>query len=163
MQDDFNEAIERAEADLNNQTPHNTREGYAYSEIARAAFGKIKLFRSKGFSYAQICGVFVKNGLLPKNTNPYSLRAAFHRERERLKRGEELEKLFDKGDEAETKSLPVVKTDKTAQIAKVPAPKPVKPKEEGSQEVDRIREMTAVTVETAAGKITRYANGGFGF
>jgi hypothetical protein len=86
--------MERVEADLENESPHNVKDGYIYSELANAAFGKIKLFRSRGFSYTQICRAFEKNGLLPKKSNPYSLRAAFHRERNRLNQEEDINELL---------------------------------------------------------------------
>jgi hypothetical protein len=106
LPDEINATLEQAENALNEETPHNAVTGYIYSEIAHAAFDKLNLFRSRGFSYAQICGALEKTGLLPKNSNPYSLRQAFHREKARLKRENELMKLLEEDSDSVSKEKP---------------------------------------------------------
>jgi hypothetical protein len=168
MRDDFDKKLEQAEEDLNVEVPRNPKDGYAYSELVREAFVKIKLFRSKGFSYAQICRVFEKNGLLPKNSKPYSLRTAFQRERDRLRREEEIEKLFKQETQAtgtETKPTPV-KTSGTARVAKTVPVSELGDKKTGADVDERnrmIRNTTSVTVNTGTGRITKFADGSFEF
>jgi DNA-binding transcriptional MerR regulator len=158
-------ALERAENILNQETPHNAREGYIYSELARAAFGKIKLFRSKGFSYAQICAALEKAGMLPKNSNPYSLRQAFKREQRRLKREEELMELLKGNKSAEVEAMPA-QAEKSASVVHQKAPKfeteASKPDDKVAER-ERIKKMTGVPVNTGTSTIIKYTDGSFDF
>ena len=157
-------ALKRAEEDLNREAPRSPCDGYAYSKLAKAAFAKIRLFRSKGFSYAQICRAFEKNGLLPKNPNPYSLRAAFHRERRRLKREEEIEKLAGREIHAEAEPAPA-KTDEMPLPGKTGHPVASEERKHGAVigKRSRISSVASITVDTAAGRITKLSDGAFDF
>jgi DNA-binding transcriptional MerR regulator len=154
--------MERAEADLTGEKPYNAKEGYVYSELAKAAFKKIKLFRSKGFSYTQICRAFEKNGLLPKKSNPYSLRAAFHRERRRLAREEEIDELLSEKTDSESNSTPF-KTGKTAQTSKATtvAGHEDQKTANAAAKRERIRDMASLKVNIGDGQITKFSDGNF--
>ncbi|MDR1510808.1 MAG: hypothetical protein LBS53_14375 [Synergistaceae bacterium] len=163
MQGNFEATLEQAEADIHKEAPRNAKGGYAYAEIAKAAFAKITLFRSKGFSYVQICRVFEKNGLLPKKSNPYSLRAAFHRERRRLAREEEIDELFNQDETGTDSNSAPIKTGKTAQASKVVSVDghwDQKTRSEAAKR-ERIRGMASLKVDTGNGQITKFSDGNF--
>jgi hypothetical protein len=162
LTDEMNTALAQAENALNGETPHNSVTGYIYSEIARAAFGKLELFRNRGFSYAQICSALEKTGLLPKDSNPYSLRQAFHREKARLKREGELMKLLEDDSDSVSKEKPG-KPEKTAVVKAQVKPGPEKSKPEEDAKAEWIKQMSGSVVDTGTGKIVKYPDGSFDF
>jgi hypothetical protein len=162
LPDEINATLEQAENTLNVETPHNAVTGYIYSEIARAAFDKLKLFRNRGFSYAQICGALEKTGLLPKNSNPYSLRQAFHREKARLKREGELMKLLKDNSDSVSKEEPG-KPEKTAVVKVQVKPEPEKSRLDEEAKAEWIKQMSGSVVDTGTGKIVKYPDGSFDF
>jgi hypothetical protein len=63
-----------------NSAPGRRRADFSYARIARSAFEGIRELTSEGFNYAAICEAFETNGLLPKDSKPYSLSRAVRRE-----------------------------------------------------------------------------------
>jgi hypothetical protein len=157
--DDFEAANERIEEILQNETPLNRKGGHIHSDTAKKFFGKIESLRRRGFSFIQLCVAFEKAGLLPENSNPYSLRQAFLREMARRAKAEELLKEVKKGGEAEeTVSVNAAPPVRAAGAAKKENGGAAARNESGEE---RVRRLTGTVVDTGLGKIVKHSDGSF--
>jgi hypothetical protein len=57
---------EQVEKALQDERPPGNKREHAYSDMARCFFAKIKILRSRGFSFVQICNVALRvHGKVP--------------------------------------------------------------------------------------------------
>ena len=163
--DDLRVTSERIEEILRNQTPLNRKGGHVHSGTAKKFFGKIKSLRERGFSFIQLCGAFEKAGILPEESNPYSLRQAFLREKARRAKAEEL--LKEVKDNALGEAAPSPKANMTDST---PASKTASAQNNQTRAPDKeaaekewLRKQTSTTIDTGLGKIIKNSDGSFDY
>jgi hypothetical protein len=157
--DDFEAANERVEEILRNEAPLNRNGGHVHSDTAKKFFDKIESLRRRGFSFIQLCGAFEKAGILPENSNPYSLRQAFLREAARRAKAEELLAEVKKGGETDAAvSANATPPVRTADTAKQENGGTAAKNESGEE---RVRRLTGTVVDTGLGKIVKHSDGSF--
>jgi hypothetical protein len=154
--DDFEAASERVEEILRNETPLNRKGGHIHSDTAKKFFGRIKSLRGRGFSFIQLCAAFEKAGILPEESNPYSLRQAFLREAARRDKAEELLKAV-KDTASEEAAAPSPKADMPVSASGGETAK------DEAAEKEWIRKQLSTPVDTGLGKITKNSDGSFDY
>jgi DNA-binding transcriptional MerR regulator len=155
--DDEREKIKRLALRVREtETPGRQGAAFCYSKAAYAAFSEITALREEGFSMATIHKVMESDGLLPKNSSPYSFRRAFRRESARRERAA-------KAPREEHPHSDTGKREAVTSATKPAAADEGKILDEEGAERERIRKMTSVTVKTANGTIVKHADGSFDF
>jgi hypothetical protein len=149
---DFEEALARAGELLEQEPPLNRNINRTYSQTVRSAFESVKKARADGFSFTQICGAFVKAGILPGQVRPHSFRQAFYREAKRRDREKELLRRI-KGDAGASEK----------EVMPEPAKNEPAKRNSAAGLTERMKALTSYKEEMGLGTLIKHSDGSFDF